>query len=93
LEIGSPEGNVHPEPVDILVDEATPLGSQVMDTIGLLVLAFDHDRVARQAVEVTGCSLKDFCSHHSASFKGRGDHIDKCKNIHILALNLHLLVS
>jgi hypothetical protein len=39
-----------------------------------LVLAIDHDRVARQPVEGTGCSLKDFCSHHSESFDGKGDH-------------------
>jgi hypothetical protein len=26
-------------------------------------------------VEGTRCSLKDFCSHHSKSFDGRGDHI------------------
>jgi hypothetical protein len=24
---------------------------------------------------VTGCSLKDFCSHHSESFDGRSNHI------------------
>ena len=35
----------------------------------------DRDRIARQPVEGTGCSLKDFCSHHSESFDGRGDHI------------------
>ena len=35
-----------------------------MDTIGQLVLALDRDSVARQLVEVTGCSLKDFYSHH-----------------------------
>jgi hypothetical protein len=35
----------------------------------------DHDRVARQPAEGTGCSLKDFCSHHSKSFDGGGDHI------------------
>jgi hypothetical protein len=29
----------------------------------------------RQPVEGTGCSLKDFCSHHLESFDGRGDHI------------------
>jgi hypothetical protein len=46
-----------------------------MDAIGQLVLALDHNRVARQLVEGTGCSLKDFSSHHSESFDGRGDHI------------------
>jgi hypothetical protein len=73
LEIG--EGSVHPESVDIPVDEATLPGSQVMDAIGQLVSAIDCDRVARQPAEGTGCSLKDFCSHHSESFDGRGDHI------------------
>ena len=29
----------------------------------------------RQPTEGIGCSLKDFCSHHSESFEGRGDHI------------------
>jgi hypothetical protein len=47
-----------------------------MDTIGQLVLTLDRDRLARQPVEGTGCSLKDFCSHHSTSFVGRGDHIN-----------------
>ena len=46
-----------------------------MDTIGELVLALDRDRLARQPVDGTRCSLKDLCSHHSASFDGRGDHI------------------
>ena len=46
-----------------------------MDTIGQLVLALDCDRVARQPIEGIGCSLKDFCSHHSESFDERGDHI------------------
>ena len=73
LEIG--EGSVHSEPVDIPVVEATLLGSQVMDAIGQLVLALDHDRVARQPAEGIGCSLKDFCSHHSESFDKKGDHI------------------
>jgi hypothetical protein len=68
------EGSVHPEPVDILVEEATLLGSQVMEAIGQLVSAIDRDRVARQPVEGTGCSLKDFCSHRSESFDGKGDH-------------------
>jgi hypothetical protein len=40
------------------------------------VLALDLDRVARQLVEGIGCSLKDFCSHHSESFDGKGDHIN-----------------
>jgi hypothetical protein len=69
------EGSAHPESVDIPIDKATPPGSQVMDAIGQLVLAIDHDRIARQPAEGTGCSLKDFCSHHSESFDGRGDHI------------------
>jgi hypothetical protein len=34
LEIG--EGSVHPEPVDIPIDEAILPGSQVMDAIGQL---------------------------------------------------------
>jgi hypothetical protein len=72
LDIG--EGSVHPEPVDIPVEESTLPGSQVMEAIGLLVSAIDRDRVARQPVEGTGCSLKDFCSHHSESFNGKGDH-------------------
>jgi hypothetical protein len=71
----APEGNVHPEPIDILMYETAPLGSQVMDTIDQLELALDRDRLARKPVEGTGCSLKDFYSHHSASFDGRGDHI------------------
>ena len=75
LEIGSPKGNVHPEPVDIPAYETEPPESQVMDTIGQLVSALDHDRVTRQLVEGTGCSLKDFCSHYLESFDGRGDHI------------------
>jgi hypothetical protein len=61
--------------VDIPIDEATLLGSQVMDAIGQLVSALDHDRVARQPAEGTRCSLKDFCSHHSKSFDGIGNHI------------------
>jgi hypothetical protein len=39
------------------------------------VSALDHDRVVRQLIEWVGCYLKDFCSHHSKSFDGRGDHI------------------
>jgi hypothetical protein len=35
-----------------------------MDAIGLLVSVMDRDRVARQPAEGTGCSLKDFYSHH-----------------------------
>jgi hypothetical protein len=73
LEIG--EGSVHPEFVDIPVDEAMLPGSQVMDAIGQLVSTLDRDRVARPPVEGTRCSLKDFCSHHSECFDGRGDHI------------------
>ena len=46
-----------------------------MDAIGQLVSTLDTDRVVRQLVEGTGCSLKDFCSHHSESFDARGDHI------------------
>ena len=46
-----------------------------MDTIGQLVSALDHDRIARQPVKGTVCSLKDFCSHHSESFDRKGDHI------------------
>ena len=69
------ERSVHPEPVDILVDEATLPGSQVMDAIGQLVLVLDRDRIARQPTKGTGCSLKDFCSHHSESFDRSGDHI------------------
>jgi hypothetical protein len=62
LDIG--EGSVHPEPVDIPVEELTLPGSQVMEAIGLLVLGIDRDRVARQPVEGAGCPLKDFCNHH-----------------------------
>jgi hypothetical protein len=82
MEIGSPEGNVHLEPVDIPTCERTPPGSQVMDTIGRLVLALDSNRIARQPVKGTRCSLKDFYSHHSESFDERGDHIraENCLN-------------
>jgi hypothetical protein len=45
LEIG--EGSVHPEPVDIPVEEATLPGSQVMEAIGQLVSAINRDRVVR----------------------------------------------
>jgi hypothetical protein len=61
--------------VDILVYEAAPSGSQVMDAIGKLVSALDRNRVARQPVEGIGCTLKDFCSHLLESFDGRGDHV------------------
>jgi hypothetical protein len=71
LEIGSPEGNVHLESVDILVHESVPLASQVMDAIGQLLSALNYDRVARQPIEGTGCSLKDFYNHHSESFDGK----------------------
>jgi hypothetical protein len=71
LKIG--DGSVHIESVDIPV-EVTLLGSQVMEAIGQLVSAIDPDRVARQPVEGTGCSLKDFYSHHSESFDEKGDH-------------------
>ena len=80
LEIESLEGNVHPEPIDIPIDEVASLGSHVMDTIGQLMSALDRNRVTRQPVKVTGCSLKDFCSHHLESFGGRGDHIS-AKNL------------
>jgi hypothetical protein len=63
-----------PEPVAIPVEEATLPGSHVMEAIGKLVSAIDRYRVARQPVEGIGCSLKDFCSHHSESFDGKGDH-------------------
>jgi hypothetical protein len=69
LEIG--EESVHPELVDIPVEELTLPGSQVMEAIGQLVSAIDRERVARQLVEGTGCSLKDFCSHHWESFDGK----------------------
>jgi hypothetical protein len=73
LKIG--EGSVYPEPMDIPIDEATLPGSQVMDVMGQLVLALDCNRVARQPAKGTGCSLKDFCSHHLESFNRKGDHI------------------
>jgi hypothetical protein len=73
LEIG--DGSVHPELVDIPVNEATLLWSQVMEAIGQLVSAIDRDRIARRPAGGTGCSLKDFCNHHSESFDGKGDHI------------------
>jgi hypothetical protein len=72
LEIG--EGSVHPESVDIPVDEVTLLGSQVMDSIGQLDSAIDRDRIARQPVEGARCSLKDFCSYQVESFDGKSDH-------------------
>jgi hypothetical protein len=77
LEIG--EGSVHPKPMDIPVNEAPFLGSQVMDTIGQLVSAIDRDWVARQPTEGIGCSLNDFYSHHLESCDGRGDLI-RAKN-------------
>jgi hypothetical protein len=61
--------------MDIPADDATLPGSQVMDAIGQLVSAIDRDRVTRQPAKGIGCSLKDFYSHHSKSFDGRGDHI------------------
>jgi hypothetical protein len=61
--------------VDIAIDKETLPRSQVMDVIGQLVLDIDRDRIARQPVEGIGCSLKDFCSHHSKSFDEKGDHI------------------
>jgi hypothetical protein len=39
------------------------------------VSTLDQDKVIRQLVEGSGCSLKNFSSHHSESFSGRGDHI------------------
>jgi hypothetical protein len=68
------EGSIHPEPVDIPIEEAKLPRSQVMEAIGQLVSAIDRNKVARQPVEGTRCSLKDFCSHHSKSFDGKGDH-------------------
>jgi hypothetical protein len=73
LKIG--DGSVHLEPVDIPIDGATLPGSQVMDVISQLVSAIDRDGVVRQPAKGTGCSMKDFCSHHSESFDRRGDHI------------------
>jgi hypothetical protein len=61
--------------MDIPIDEAALLGSQVMDTIGQLVSALDRDSFARQPAEGVGCSLKDFYSHHLESFDRRGGHI------------------
>jgi hypothetical protein len=75
LDIG--EGSVHQEPVDIPIEKSTLPGSQVMEAIGQLVLVIDRDRVARQPVEGIGCSLKDFCSHHSESF----DEKDDCTSV------------
>jgi hypothetical protein len=59
--------------MDIPIEEATLPRSQVMEAIGQLVSAINRDRVARQPVEGTGCSLKDFYNHHSKSFDGKGD--------------------
>ena len=69
------KGSVHTKLVDIPIDEVTLLRSQVMDAIGQLVLTLDRFRIVRQPTECTGCSLKDFCSHHSESFDRRADHI------------------
>ena len=55
--------------------EIAPLRSHVIDVIGQLVSALDCDRLTRQPIEGTRCSLKDFCSHHLGSFDGRCDHI------------------
>jgi hypothetical protein len=76
------DGSVHPELVDIPIDEVTLPGSQVMEAIGQLVSAIDRDRIARQPAEGTRCSLKDFYSHHSESFDRKGDHIsaENCLN-------------
>jgi hypothetical protein len=60
--------------VDIPIEESTLPGNQVTEAIDQLVSAIDRDRVARQPIEGTGCSLKDFCSHHSKSFDWKGDH-------------------
>jgi hypothetical protein len=47
LEIKNPKDDVHLKPVDILVYEATPSGSdQVMDTISQLESTLDQDRAA-----------------------------------------------
>ena len=73
LEIG--DGSVHPELVDIPIDEATLPRSQVMDAIDQFVSASERDRITREPAKGTGCSLKDFCSHHSESFDRRSDHI------------------
>jgi hypothetical protein len=73
LEIG--EGSVHPKSVDIPVDKAMLPGSQMIDTIGQLVLTIDRNRIVRQRAEGTGCSLNDFCGHYLESFDQRGDHI------------------
>jgi hypothetical protein len=75
LEIRSLEGNVHHESVDIAMFETVPPRSQVMDAIGQLVFALDLDKVARQPVKRTRCSLKNFYSHHSESFDRIGDLI------------------
>jgi hypothetical protein len=76
LEIRNPEDEVHPEPVDIPFYEASPpRRGQTMDAISQLVSALERDRVARQPVAESGCSLKDFCHHKSDSFDGTGDHI------------------
>ena len=108
LEIESPKENVQPEPMDILVYKATTLGSQMIDAIGQLVSALDLDRVARQPIEGTECSLKDFCSHHSESFDGKGDHIStenwlndvdellattRCKNEQKVAYTTYMLTG
>ena len=77
LKIG--DGSIHPEPLDIPIDEATLPISQVIDTIGQLVSSLDRDRIVRQIAEGIGCSLKDFYSHHLESFDGKGDHI-RAKN-------------
>jgi hypothetical protein len=69
------DGSVHPKPMDILINEATLPGSQVMDAIGQLISAIDRDRIVRQPAKGTRCFLKDFYSHHLESFDGRGDHI------------------
>ena len=60
--------------MDIPVYEVAPFGNQVMDVICQLVSTLDYDRIIRYPVEGTRCYLKDFYSHHSESFKGRGDH-------------------
>jgi hypothetical protein len=43
--------------------------------IGQLVSTLDRNRVTRQLVEGTRCSLKNFYNHHLESFDGKGNHI------------------
>ena len=57
LEIGSPEGNVHHEPMDIPVYEAAPPGNQVMDNIVQLVSALDRNRIGSQGNQLKGLDV------------------------------------